>query len=256
MGIKEDLALNYLEGRGIEFGPLNNPLPVDNSRAETQFADRLSKSEAVCLFPELRDIADSIIDPDIIIDFNKPNALSSLVSEGFDFLIANHFIEHLVNPIQFLKGCSEVLQPDGILFLTVPDRDGTFDRNRKLTSNAHLWRDYRRGESIISKTHLKDFLRNKEAVDTPHPEVVKYFKKNGLPLSYYNGNRLPLNPEKRKKLFDFHRQRSIHVHVWNRLSFDRFLNWINRKLTLGFKVLDTHSPEKVIGEMIYVLEKT
>ena len=50
MGIKEDLALNYLEGRGIEFGPLNNPLPVDNSRAETQFADRLSKSEAVYLF--------------------------------------------------------------------------------------------------------------------------------------------------------------------------------------------------------------
>ena len=255
MTIKENLALVHLKGRGIEFGPLNNPLPVDGSRAKTLFADRLSKSQALNLFPELREIADSIVEPDIIVDFNNAESLGSLASEDFDFLIANHFIEHLVNPIQFLEGCSQILPLGGMLFLTVPDKDKTFDRHRKLTTNTHLWRDYRRGESTISKAHLKDFLRNKEVVDTPHPEVVKYFMNNGLSLGYYNGNRLPLNPVKRKRLFDFHRERSIHVHVWNRQSFDEFLDWINSKLNLGFRIIRTHSPEDVIGEMIYLLRK-
>ena len=255
MTIKENLALAHLEGRGIEFGALHNPLLVDGSRAKTLFADRLSKSEALHLFPELGEIADSIVEPEFIVDFNDCNALISLASEEFDFLIANHFIEHLVNPIQFLEGCSQILQPGGILFLTVPDKDETFDRHRKLTTNKHLWRDYQRGESTISKAHLKDFLRNKEVVDTPHPEVVKYFTNHGLSLGYYNGNRLPLNPIKRKRLFDFHRERSIHVHVWNRPSFDEFLDWVNRKLNLRFNIVHTHSPEDVIGEMIYLLRK-
>ncbi len=255
MTIKENLALVHLVGRGIEFGALNNPLPVDGSRAKTLFADRLSKSQALNLFPELRDIADSIIEPDIIVDFNDSNALNSLASEAFDFLIANHFIEHLVNPIQFLEGCSQILQPGGILFLTIPDKDQTFDRNRELTTNAHLWRDYRRGESKISRAHLRDFLRNKEIVHKPHPEVVKYFTRHGLPLSYYNGNHLPLNPVKRSRLYNFHRERSIHVHVWNRPSFDDFLIWVNEKLDLGFSVMPSHTPEDVVGEMIYVLKK-
>ena len=255
MTIKEDLALAHLRGRGIEFGALNNPLLLNGARAKVIFADRLTKSQALEIFPELQDIADSIVEPDIIVDFNDLASLNSLKPQKFDFLIANHFIEHLVNPIQFLEGCSQILQPGGVLFLTVPNKDETFDRNRKLTTNTHLWRDYRRGESRISRSHLKDFLQNKEMVDTPHPEVIKYFKNNGIPISYYDGNRLPLNPLKRKRLYDFHRQRSIHVHVWNRSSFDDFLSWINKKLNMQFSVVPSHDSEAVAGEMIYVLQK-
>jgi len=151
--------------------------------------------------------------------------LTALGNHEFDFIIANHFIEHLVNPIQFLEGCSTILKEDGKLFLTVPDRDHTFDCHRKLTTQKHLWRDYQKGESTISNAHMRDFLRNKQIVDTPHPEVARYFLENGLPLDYYNGNKLPLNPFKRERLYDFHRERSIHVHVWNRASFDKFLSW-------------------------------
>tara|TARA_Y100001960_G_C14720019_1_gene851885 strand:+ start:475 stop:1248 length:774 start_codon:yes stop_codon:yes gene_type:complete len=255
MTIKENLALAYLAGRGIEFGALNNPLPVDEALTNVTFADRLTRRQALEIFPELRGLTESIVEPDIIVDFNDLASLTSLAPQKFDFLIANHFIEHLVNPIQFLEGCSEILPVGGILFLTVPDKDETFDRNRTLTTNSHLWRDYRRRESRISRSHLRDFLRNKEAVDTPHPEVVKYFENNGIPISYYDGNRLPANPFKRKRLYDFHRQRSIHVHVWNRLSFDNFLSWVNEKLNLGFDVMCTHQPEDVVGEMIYVLRK-
>jgi len=254
MTIKENLALAHLEGRGIEFGALHNPLLVDVSRAKTLFADRLSKSEALHLFPELGEIADSIVEPEFIVDFNDCNALISLASEEFDFLIANHFIEHLVNPIQFLEGCSQILQPGGILFLTVPDKDETFDRHRKLTTNKHLWRDYQRGETKVSGFHIRDFL-NSIPPHTPPEIILDHFRENNLPVEYYEAMKLPLNPFKRRRLFNWHRERSIHVHVWNRSSFDGFLSWINEKLKLGFRVMPTHEPEDVVGEMIYLLKK-
>ena len=254
MTIKENLALVHLEGRGIEFGPLNNPLPVDGNRAKTLFADRLSKSQALNLFPELREIADSIVEPDIIVDFNNAESLGSLASEDFDFLIANHFIEHLVNPIQFLEGCSQILPLGGMLFLTVPDKDKTFDRHRKLTTNTHLWRDYRRGETKVSGIHIRDFL-NSIPAHTPPEVILDHFRENNLPVEYYDEMKLPLNPFKRRRLFNWHRERSIHVHVWNRQSFDGFLSWINEKLNLGFSVMPTHEPEDVVGEMIYLLKK-
>ena len=254
MGIKENIAFEHLEGRGIEFGALTNPLPVNKDRAEVVYADRLSRSESIVLFPELGDVAKSIVEPDLIIDFNDAVALRSLASENFDFLIANHFIEHLANPIRFLVGCSEILKSGGMLFLTVPDKDRTFDKNRKLTSNHHLWRDFKRGESAISNSHLREFLKSLP-LHTPPDSVIHYFKENNLPLEYYDDMKLPLNPFKRQRLFNWHRERSIHVHVWNRESFDRFLNWIIAKLELGLEIKPTHSPVDVEGEMIYVLNK-
>ncbi|HJP10072.1 MAG: hypothetical protein CMK60_12150 [Proteobacteria bacterium] len=253
--LKESLAISHLEGHGVEFGPLNNPLPINSGKASVVYADRLSKEEALVLFPELRDIAQSIVEPNLIVDFNDHKALIGLRQYAFDFIIANHFIEHLVNPIRFLQGCSMILKDGAKLFLTIPDRDHTFDRHRTLTTQKHLWRDYQRGETTISNAHMRDFLRNKEVVDQPHPEVARYFLENNLPLDYYNGNKLPLNLFTRKRLYDFHRERSIHVHVWNRVSFDKFLSWVINRLDLNLRVLPTHPPEDTVGEMVYLLEK-
>ncbi|GIS90910.1 MAG: hypothetical protein CM1200mP20_09510 [Pseudomonadota bacterium] len=130
------------------------------------------------------------------------------------------------------------------MFLTVPDRDHTFDRHRKLTTQKHLWRDYQKGESTISNAHMRDFLRNKQIVDTPHPEVARYFLENGLPLDYYNGNKLPLNPFKRKRSMTFienaaYMSMSGIVHP----SINSFLG--NQQIEPQFAVLNTHSPEDI-----------
>jgi len=251
---KTRISFDQLSGEGVEFGALHNRLPVDLDKANVLYADRLNREQALEIFPELGELGDQFIEPDLIVDFNT-DALSSLAKHEFDFYIANHFIEHLVNPIKFLKELSDVMKPGSVLFLTIPDKEYTFDRNRKLTPNEHLWRDYLNDERTISNAHLREFLRFKEPVVDVHPEVVRYFKENGLPLSYYNGNKLPLNPIKRKKLYDFHRERSIHVHVWNMESFDSFLRWINTKLDLGFEIEFFDDDTRNKEEMIYVLRK-
>ena len=255
MELKSQIAVSHLKGNGIELGPLNNPLPVNKQKASVKYADRLSKADALILFPELIDIRDSLVDPDILIDFDTDD-LSVLKTKSFDFVIANHVIEHLVNPIQFLKNVSDNLRSGGQFFLTVPDKDYTFDRARKLTTIAHLRKEYKAGVNSLSNSHIREFLTYKEAVSEIHPEVKRYFEENGLPLSYYNGNRIPLNPIKRKRLYDFHRSRSIHVHVWNKKSFDLFFNDVNDHENLGFEIVNTHKPEDVRGEMIYLLTKT
>jgi tetratricopeptide (TPR) repeat protein len=254
MHIKIQLATEYLLGKGIEFGALHSPLPINQEKAKVVYADRLTKMQALKLFPELEESEQWIIEPELIIDLNTDD-LSSLVNYDFDFFIANHCIEHLVNPIRFLRDISLIMKKGSILFLTVPNKEYTFDKNRKLTDNGHLWQDYLNNEAKISDEHIEDFLLYKEEVQKIHPAIVKYFNENGLPLNYFNGNKLPANLFEREKLFNFHRERSIHVHVWNKSSFDGFLTWINDKLKLQYNVLKTHDSNKVADEMIYLLKK-
>jgi len=254
MDIKNQIALDHLVGKGIELGALNNPLPVDSEKATVEFADRLPKKEALRLFPELESIADSIVDPDVIMDLDTDD-LEAIQQRDYDFVIANHVIEHVVNPIRFLDNVSRHLKPGGLFFLTVPDKRFTFDKHRELTTNDHLWGEYTTGVDTLSNDHIKDFLLHKEAVSEIHPAVEKYFRENGLPLSYYDGNKLPLNPIKRKRLYDFHRSRSIHVHVWDRHSFDQLLAFAIERAELKFELIETHNPDEVSGEMIYLLER-
>ncbi|MBT8115037.1 MAG: class I SAM-dependent methyltransferase [Arenicella sp.] len=254
MDIKSQISIDYLTGKGLELGALNNPLPVDSDKAHVHYADRLPKADALRLFPELEDIADSLIEPDLLIDFDT-DTLQCVKDGDYDFVIANHVIEHLVNPLQFLKNVCDHLKPGGLFFLTVPDRDFTFDKHRALTSEQHLFGEYRRGVKKLSNAHIRDFLLYKEPVNDIHPAVRKYFIENGLPLSYYNGNKIPFNPLKRKRLYDFHRSRSIHVHVWNKASFDELLSSANEKLFLGFELVPTHEAAEATGEMIYLLRR-
>lgn len=57
-------------------------------------------------------------DPDIKHDLNDGIPLAD---DSVDRLIAEHVLEHLDNPTQFLKECERVLRPDGELELEIPN---------------------------------------------------------------------------------------------------------------------------------------
>ena len=243
--IRQQYSEKYLQGRGVEFGALHNPLHTPK-QSQVLYADRFSKEELIRRFPELAEYAKAIVTTDIRLDLDCAD-FSSLIEYRFDFFIANHVIEHLTNPIRFLKQIHDVMKEGAILYLAVPDKNYTFDKNRKRTTNEHLWRDYEGGETELSIDHLNDFILNitKDHIE-PERKKKMYFKNDALPLNWF----------RKRSIYQLHRKRSIHVHVWDQKTFDEFLHCTTEKLELKFTIIDSsRSDNNESNEMIYILKK-
>ncbi len=254
MMTKDELAFTRLSGRGVEFGALHNPVKLDPSKTTVIYADKLKRAEAIAAFPEIEDVAEGIVESDIRVDLDR-DSLEFIGEQQLDFVVANHVIEHLVNPIRFLKLLSNNLKSGGLVFLTVPNMRFTHDQNRKLTRYRTLVAKYYLGTKHLSNERIRDYLKYKLPVTNIHPRTVEFFEQNNLPLSYYDGNQIPLNPFSRHRLFGYHRSRSIHVHVWDRETFNFFLNRTIDLFKLQFSV-DYYAPAEVSeGEMIYLLKR-
>ncbi len=47
--------------------------------------------------------------------------LAAAVPERFDIVFASHVVEHTTSLVHFLRSCTELLVPGGVLALVVPD---------------------------------------------------------------------------------------------------------------------------------------
>jgi SAM-dependent methyltransferase len=150
------LAGRYLSGTGIEIGALHKPLPLP-AGARVRYVDRMSVGDLRAHYPELAD--EELCEPDIIDDGER---LATIADGSLDFVVANHFIEHTQDPISTLENHARVLKPGGILYLGVPDKRRTFDRDREITSVAHIARDRREGPGVSRTEHYEDWARHVE----------------------------------------------------------------------------------------------
>lgn len=222
-------ATRYLQGSGIEIGACHVPIDVDHRCCNVRYVDRFTAAEIEERFPELS--GHSIVPTDIICDVAS-DGLHPFADESLDFIIASHLLEHLPNPLGFLKECHRVLRNSGILYLAVPDKDYTFDRGRQRTSLAHLIEHLESHTVTIDEPHLIDY--------------VAHVAKRGVPN----------DPKLRKQVFQLHLDRSFHVHVWTWEDVVEFLRYmlINRGVTL--ELCEAYLPKEVKNESIFILRKT
>jgi predicted SAM-dependent methyltransferase len=75
--------------------------------------------------------------------------LASFADASQDFVIANHMLEHVEDPIAALEHQLRVLKPGGILYLTLPDARHSFDSPRQRTTVEHLLRDHHDSPSAM-----------------------------------------------------------------------------------------------------------
>ena len=224
--------VSYLRGYGIELGAMTAPVDVRgvNAIREVRYVDRHKKADLIELFPELAQQKDDIVEADVTCDISC--GLKPFENASVDFVIANHIIEHLPDPLLLMREIWRVLRSEGRCYLAVPDKRYTFDRERPNTSLRHLLVDHLRRVRAVDDTHLEEFIR------------------------LCDKRPIPREPAQRRAFFEMHRQRSIHVHVWDEQTFARFLLFVASAVS-PFKVLGVSTPaECQSNEMIFMLEKT
>jgi len=153
LSIREFVASRFLRGEGIEIGALDKPMPVPK-RARVSYVDRMSNADLLEQYPDYRG---KRLAPVEIIDDGQ--TLAKVPAASQDFVIANHFLEHCADPIRALQNMFRVLRDDGIIFLSIPDKRHTFDRDRPATPLAHVEADYREGPEGSRKEHFLEWAR-------------------------------------------------------------------------------------------------
>lgn len=78
-------------------------------------------------------------------------------SESFNFVLSEHVLEHIADPIKSLLEWQRVLKSGGVVVLFMPHPDRTFDRARPRTKLAHLIEDHARKVPDNDPTHYDEW---------------------------------------------------------------------------------------------------
>jgi SAM-dependent methyltransferase len=147
--IREELARRYLKGDGIEVGALNGALRLPRC-ARVRYVDRMTAGELRAAYPEVS----TVREPDLVSDLES---LRGFEDCSLDFVIANHVLEHVENPLRALTSIGRTLRAGGVAFIALPNKDWTFDKLREVTPLAHILRDFDDGPSWSRHTHYVDW---------------------------------------------------------------------------------------------------
>lgn len=172
---RRHLFANVLQGEGIEIGALHHPLPVPNG-VRVRYVDYKTREQNILIHPELD--AAKIVETDFVCDGEK---LEIVGDESQDFVIANHMVEHCINPLGTIQQFLRVLRPGGLLFIALPDKRYTFDVLRPVTPFSNPAEDF----------------RNNRRVE---------------PLEMYHEFENAVNDRDGQETFD--KQANIHFHAW------------------------------------------
>ena len=187
-----------LTGKGLEIGPLHRPM-VRHDGMVMDYIDRCTVKELREHYPELNDLP--LVEPTILGD---AETLANVKDKSYDFIIAAHVIEHMKNPLFALENWCRVVKPRGKVYLIVPDKRVTFDRNRVRTNIEHIIQDYRSPSADRDYDHFIDY-------------AVHVQKKTGTEA---------LVEAERLLKVDY----SIHFHVFLPVDILNLINWFSENI--------------------------
>ena len=218
-GRREELAIRYLRGDGIEIGALFLPLAMPHG-ARVRYVDHAPEEELRATYErELQFHNLPLVVPDVVDD---GETLATFADASLDFVVANHMLEHVEDPIATLQTFLRVLRPGGIVFLTQPDARFMFDAPRPRTTVEHVLRDHEEGTEVSRREHYVESARLIE----------------GVPEERAESRAAELETEGAR----------IHFHVW---EFETFLDLL---LHLDLEA-DIECVQRVEDEFAVVLRK-
>ena len=143
--------LGEIELTSLEIGALDCPTFL-KSEGNVYFADYFSRSESVGRHTAAKNHDSSlIVDVDFIL---REKILSEAVTVTPNLIIANHVMEHLPNPIQWLLDLANIADNPTYLLLSLPDRQYTFDYFKPVSDAVDWIRSYDVAQEIPDKYQI------------------------------------------------------------------------------------------------------
>lgn len=219
---------HLLKGIGVEIGAHNHPLPGINPI----YIDK---------YPEFAGT------PCLMDCYGTLESLP-ILDASLDYFVASHVLEHSANPIKGLVEMHRVLRHGGILYLVLPDKNKTWDRNRKTTPVDHFFEDYERGTTDCDPTHIHDFIYNvaweEFSPDTPNDKVDET---RGIHAKHYEdaiAGGLEIN---------------IHFHTFDPANLRALILELNKRTVPGaFEIIhyEPDFPDSTPNGILAILKKT
>lgn len=159
---ESELAHKYCIGKGLEIGGSAhnsfglNTLNVDYSDS----MDTISKKNEISFCGKALKI-DIVAEGDDI----------PLPDESQDFIVNSHVIEHFTNPIRALMEWDRLVKPSGIIFMIVPHKERTFEKEKECTPLEHLIDDFHNNNT---QPHGKQYGHQHCWVTNTFVELIKY----------------------------------------------------------------------------------
>lgn len=193
---------------GLEIGACNKPT-VPAHAGICRFADFRSAKDMI----EMWNLDPSTVCP-VEYVVKRSACISDQIKDKFDYIIACHVIEHVPDPIGYLHNLAKILNPGGIIMLTVPDKRMTFDVHRPLTTIDHLLMDFHEECRYPSLEHIVEYHRYAVAFDSglevPIAEAFAFAKSN------FEGG-----------------EADAHCHVWDDATFHSQFSYLSDSGLLG-----------------------
>lgn len=124
--IAKALHLIDRDGFGLEIGPSHRPIAPKKAGFNVEIIDHMS-AEGLKIKYQAHNV--NIEDIEEVNYVWQGEPLDQLIgkSEVYDYIIASHLIEHTTDLVAFLQQCSNLLKPNGVLSLIIPDKRYCFD---------------------------------------------------------------------------------------------------------------------------------
>lgn len=240
--VRKKLAFRYLRGSGLEIGALHNPLDVP-AGVTVKYVDYATREENIKKFPLIE--KGRIVATDYLTDGCE---LADMPAASQDFVVANHVLEHSANPLQTILNWHRVLNRNGILFITVPNGEKSFDYGREITTIEHMVADYelvKSGDEARFKEKNRDHYREFVEISIPNLHMVQRNLKTYATESERNAY---IDKLARESSDD------AHFHVFTKQSLTDFLDYVIANYAVNFLIREV-TPSRGGSEFVVILEK-
>lgn len=146
-------------GLGLEIGPSHNPIAPKRKGFNVHTLDHASAADLRKKYEGHGVNLENIEDVDFVWSGQR---FSDLIgkTQCYDWIIASHVIEHAPDFVSYLQQCEELLKPNGVLSLVVPDKRYCFDFFSAVSSTGQVLDAYAAKRSKPSPGQIFDHVAN------------------------------------------------------------------------------------------------